>query len=314
MLVEVENLRVSIDGANILNGVSLNINKGDIYGLLGPNGAGKTTTIFAILGLYEPSFDKLNILGKKLDVNSNSIRSHIGVMPEDAGFYEWMKALEYLGWISNLYGVENDIAKLENLLEIVGLSDAKNKYISQYSRGMKQRLSLAKALVNDPKLLILDEPTNGLDPRGRKDIHDLFISLAKEKNIGILLSTHILEDVDRLCNKIGIINKGETVIEGELSNLLSNVTENIFIYKIRTEENLFSDFKLPQGVSILKKEGSWYHLSVNSKIYSSISNLWKDFFQKGLKILEIQLISGGLEDLYMRYTSVDDQNNTGDTK
>lgn len=311
MLVEVENLKVQIDGSNILNGVNLQIDSGDVYGLLGPNGAGKTTSIFAMLSLYESSFDKLNILGNKLDVNSNSIRSRIGVMPEDAGFYEWMKALEYLGWFSNLYGVEKDIAKLENLLEIVGLSDAKNRCISQYSRGMKQRLSLAKALVNDPKLLILDEPTNGLDPRGRKDIHDLFISLAKEKNIGILLSTHILEDVDRLCNKIGIINKGETVIEGELSNLLSNVTENIFIYKIRTEENLFSDFKLPQGVSILKKEGSWYHLSVNSKIHSSISNLWKDFFQKGLSILEIQLISGGLEDLYMKYTSADAKNNAG---
>ena len=314
MLVEIENLKVSIDGTNILNGVSLNMDKGDIYGLLGPNGAGKTTTIFAILGLYESSFDKLNILGNKLGLDSNSIKSHIGVMPEDAGFYEWMKALEYLGWFSNLYGVETDAdtAKLENLLEIVGLSDAKNKYISQYSRGMRQRLALAKALVNDPKLLILDEPTNGLDPRGRKDIHDLFIHLAKEKNIGILLSTHILEDVDRLCNKIGIINKGKTIIEGELSNLLSNVTENSSIYKIRTEENLSSDLKLPQDVAILKNEGNWIHLSVNSKIHSSISNLWKDLFQRGMNILEIHLINDGLENLYMKYTSV--ENNAGGEK
>lgn len=312
MLVEVENLKVSIEGTNILNGVSLHLDKGDIYGLLGPNGAGKTTTIFAMLGLYESSFDKLNILGNKLNANSDSIRSRIGVVPEDAGFYGWMKALEYLGWFSNLYGVETDTAKLKNLLELVGLSNAKDKYISQYSRGMKQRLALAKALVNDPELLILDEPTNGLDPRGRKDIHDLLIHLAKEKNIGILLSTHILEDVDRLCNKIGIINKGKTVIEGELSDLLSNVTGNIFIYKIRTEKKLSSELKLPRGVTILKEEGSWHHLSVNSEIYSSISDLWKDLFQRGANILEIHLISGGLEDVYMRYTSV--ENNAGGEK
>ena len=308
MLLEVDNLKVVINDNNILTGVSISLNKGDIYGLLGPNGAGKTTTIFAIMGLYEFSVSNFKLFGENVDNNLNLFKRKIGILPESQDFYNWMKPAQYLNWFSRLYRIESDKDKIDNLLMVVGLSNVKNKYISQFSRGMKQRLALAKALINKPELLILDEPTNGLDPRGRKEIHDLLISLAAEKNMGILFSTHILEDVDRLCNKIGIINNGKTVLHGELNSLILNSNETNLSYKIKLKNNARIKSELPAGVKIIKTEGSWLYINVDSELYPDISALWRYIFEKGFDILEIHSVNGGLEELYMKHTS---KNETG---
>ena len=221
MLVDVDTLCASIRGSRILNGVRLTLREGEIYGLLGPNGAGKSTTLSVLTGLRRADSGRVQVLGLDPAHQPQALRRRVGVLAEDAGFYGWMPAAEYLRFMARLYGIELTSGGTAQRLALVGLEHAGGKAISGFSRGMKQRLGLARALLNDPQLLILDEPTNGLDPRGRREIHDLLIRLSVERGAGILLCTHLLDDVDRLCARIGIIDAGRTRLEGDLADLLA---------------------------------------------------------------------------------------------
>lgn len=221
MLVDVDNLCASIGGSRILDGVRLSMREGEIYGLLGPNGAGKSTTLSVLTGLRRADSGKVQVLGLDPASQPQALRRRVGVLAEDAGFYGWMPAAEYLRFMARLYGIELTLGGTAQRLALVGLEHAGGKAIGGFSRGMKQRLGLARALLNDPQLLILDEPTNGLDPRGRREIHDLLIRLSVERGAGILLCTHLLDDVDRLCTRIGIIDAGRTRLEGDLAELLA---------------------------------------------------------------------------------------------
>ena len=217
-LVDAENLTLSIGGRPILDGVEVHLAAGDIYGLLGPNGAGKTTTLSVLTGLRRADGGSVSVLGRDPWSQHVELRRRIGVLPEQAGCYEWMSAAQYLRWFATLYGKRPTAAQLAERLARVGLDASDARPTGAFSRGMKQRLGLARALVNDPRLLILDEPTNGLDPRGRREIHDALLALARE-GVGILLSTHLLDDVTRLCSRVGILHRGHTVVEGMLGEL-----------------------------------------------------------------------------------------------
>lgn len=218
MLIDANHLQLTLDGQAILEDVSLHLERGEIYGLLGPNGAGKSTTIALLLGLYAPRAGTLEIFDGE-ETDSCRMRLRIGVMPEQEGLYEWMSASQYLIWYADFYGgLQQPVAAL---LAQVGLEGTAQRPIGQFSRGMKQRLALARTLVNAPELLILDEPTNGLDPRGRREIHDLLHWLATERQVGVLLCTHLLDDVERLCDRIGILDQGRTVLESDLGEIQS---------------------------------------------------------------------------------------------
>ena len=193
-MINIENLRLPIEGKEILKGIDLHLRPGDTYGLLGPNGAGKSTTIFALLGLRAFGSGRISVLGGNPADDAVFIRRSVGVMPEKAGLY---------GGLYDFAPTKQDVAKM---LEKVGLGAEAHRPIGTYSRGMKQRLAVARALISRPKLLILDEPTNGLDPKGRREIHDLLVEFASDGKAGVLLCTHLLDDVDRLCNRIGIID------------------------------------------------------------------------------------------------------------
>ena len=185
------------------------------------NGAGKSTTIFALLGLRAHASGRISVLGRDPGENAAAIRGSVGVMPENAGFYEWMTAPAYLRWYGRLFGETQTHRDLGILLEKVGLGTEGHRSIGTYSRGMKQRLAVTRALMPHPRLLILDEPTNGLDPKGRREIHDLLHEFAADGTAGVLLCTHLLDDVDRLANRIGIIDRGRTRLEGRLGDLLA---------------------------------------------------------------------------------------------
>ena len=218
MLIEADHLKLTLGRRNILNDVSLHLKAGDVYGLLGPNGAGKSTMIAVLLGLYPPDSGAPLLFGRSIARDPVPLRTRIGVMPERAGFYDWMTASRYLGWYAGFFnGLPHPVGEL---LAQVGLTDAAERPIGQFSRGMLQRLALARALLQGQELLILDEPTNGLDPRGRREIHDLLLDLARNRQVGILLCTHLLDDVDRLCTSIGILHRGNTVMEGPLVSVL----------------------------------------------------------------------------------------------
>lgn len=304
MLIDANHLKLALDGHSILSDVSLHLGAGEIYGLLGPNGAGKSTTIAILLGLYPSVSGSLALFDKDIDKDNASdtraLRQRIGVMPEHAGFYDWMTASGYLTWYAGFYGGMQQ--PLPELLERVGLGDARNQPIGQFSRGMQQRLGLARALLHGPELLILDEPTNGLDPRGRREIHDLLLELAQQRQVGILLCTHLLDDVDRLCTNIGIIDQGHSVLEGPLIELLGQQQVGRR-FRLRMETLPTDQTDLPPGISLSGQEGGWWHFTVHADNKSPLAAVWEALLKHGWKFTEIHAEGGGLEELYLRLTS-----------
>lgn len=304
MLIDVNHLKLTLDGRNILKDVSLHLESGEIYGLLGPNGAGKSTTIAALLGLYKADSGAIAMLDQTVGKHPEQIRSRIGVLPERAGFYHWMTVKNYLAWYAGFYGGLQQ--PLHLLLKQVGLDNASNHLIGQFSRGMLQRLGLARALLHGPELLILDEPTNGLDPRGRREIHDLLLDLAREQHVGILLCTHLLDDVDRLCTRIGIIDKGCTVLEGSLPELLGQRQVGRR-YRLRLESFPTNPGKFPSDVSLVRQEGDWWYFVVEAENAQFLPDIWKRMLNQGWQIAEIHAEGRGLEELYLRLTTTTDE-------
>ena len=202
-----------------MDGLNLHIKKSEFFGFLGPNGAGKTTTIRMITGILTPDHGTIRIDGHPLE-DKQKIASVIGVIPESRGFYEWMTAVEYLGFFADLYGIagKEKEERINLLLAEVDLIKRKNSRIGTYSRGMRQRLGLARALINNPQILFLDEPTLGLDPQGQEDIQ-LLLKKLNAKGVTVFLSSHLLNEVSNLCSRIGIINNGTLVAEGTIHEL-----------------------------------------------------------------------------------------------
>ncbi|BBP05984.1 hypothetical protein TPL01_22750 [Sulfuriferula plumbiphila] len=302
MLIEVADLKLSIHANPVLSDVRLTMQEGEIYGLLGPNGAGKSTTLSVLTGLRAADSGKVNVMGLAPLRQKRELHGKIGVLAEDSGFYGWMSAHGYLHWMARLYGRELSADEMVRRMEQVGLSAANRQAIKTYSCGMKQRLGLARALLNDPPLLILDEPTNGLDPRGRREIHDVLLALSREHGVGILLCTHLLDDVDRLCSRIGIIHQGKTLLEGVLTELLAEKT-GASRYRLRVASPGTASGALPQGVNLLAQEGGWLHLDIAPGIHPDAA--WRALFALGWRIIEIRSEDGGLEALYLGITETE---------
>jgi ABC-2 type transport system ATP-binding protein len=296
MLIDANHLTLTLQDRSVLQDVSLHMKEGDIYGLLGPNGAGKSTTIALLLGLYRPNKGDLKLFAQQTP-DIVSVRRRIGVMPELAGFYDWMSAADYLVWYAGLYGGMQ--ASPDILLRRVGLMDVGAKPIRHFSRGMKQRLALARALVHGPELLILDEPTNGLDPRGRREIHDLLLELADKDGVGILLCTHLLDDVERLCTRIGIIDNGRTVLEDDLDHLLQGGGRPRYrLHMTKVPDG----HPLPPTVGLLNRDESWWSFEVDLPQGMEIGRVWDDLLGYGWSFDEIHVERNDLEERYLQLT------------
>ena len=299
MILALDDIKLSLGGRPILKGVSLTLDKGEIYGLVGPNGAGKSTTIAAALGLLPVSSGAVALFKRDPRVHGDALRSRIGALPELNGFHEWMSAEEYLGYFASLYRLEYSSSELANRIGQVGLEAATGLPISTYSRGMKQRLGLARALIADPHLLVLDEPTNGLDPRGRREIHDIFLEMAGT-GTAILLCTHLLDDVERLCSRVGFIVDGRTVAEGRIGDLLLSRAK-AHRFRVRLAGALPTDnSKTSLPVRILSHEGEWAIVDIPADTEPAVA--WRDLVFRGWPIMEIVSAGGGLEELYMDLT------------
>jgi ABC-2 type transport system ATP-binding protein len=218
-VVKINNLSKRFGDFTAVNNLSLSVPEGSIYGFLGPNGAGKTTTLRMIVGLTEPTSGEVEIFGEKVEFGSSKGREIIGFLPDVPGYYDWMTAKEFLVFVGELYSIPKKMItnKVNELLNLVNLYKQRNKKVSKFSRGMKQRLGIAQALMNDPKLLILDEPVSALDPIGRKEVMDIISSLAGK--ITVFFSTHILADVERICDRVIIINEGSKILEDSIANI-----------------------------------------------------------------------------------------------
>ncbi|MDE1925069.1 MAG: ABC transporter ATP-binding protein [Patescibacteria group bacterium] len=218
-IITAKNLTKSYGGRMAVDHIDLSVETGEFYGFLGPNGAGKTTTIRMLTGILQPDEGVVSV-GGHASGDKQKIAELIGVVPEGRGFYDWMTAYEYLDFFAELYGLAGaeKEKRIADLLEKVGLTKRKNSRVGTYSRGMKQRLALARALINSPRILFLDEPTLGLDPQGQEDIQRLLKDLNKE-GITIFLSSHLLNEVSNLCSRIVILHGGRIVANGTLAEL-----------------------------------------------------------------------------------------------
>ena len=228
-VIEVRGLTKDFKDSRAVDSLSVNVYRGDVFGFLGPNGAGKSTTIRMLLTLIRPKEGSIKIFGKSLMENRNDILKDIGAIIENPAFYNYLSAYKNLEILSRMSGREISSNKIMETLETVGLKERSASKVKTYSHGMKQRLGIAQALLHDPELIILDEPTTGLDPQGMKEIRDLINYLCKEKNKTIFLSSHILSEVEQVANRMIIINKGKTVVEGNVQELLDSAEMKVTI-------------------------------------------------------------------------------------
>ncbi|PWL08091.1 ATP-binding cassette domain-containing protein [Methanosphaera cuniculi] len=216
-ILQTENLTKKYDNKTIINNLNLKIKKGEIYALLGKNGAGKTTTMCMMTKLIKKDKGEIKIFNKNIE-NNNEIFKKIGTLIEYPGFYENLTGLENLKYFQEIQ-TKPDKSQLEKILKIVGLHESKDKLVKKYSMGMKQRLAIATAIINTPDLLILDEPINGLDPKGIIDMRMFLKSLSKEYGMTILISSHILSEIEQIADRIGIINHGEIIEEIKIEDI-----------------------------------------------------------------------------------------------
>lgn len=221
-VIEVKGLSKQFREVRAVDNLDLNVYKGDVFGFLGPNGAGKSTTIRMLLSLIKPTSGSIEIFGKPLHANRIDILRRIGAIVEKPDFYLYLSAYKNLEMLGRISGTDTSRKRIMEILELVGLDKRYSSKVKTFSHGMKQRLGIAQALLHDPDLIILDEPTTGLDPQGMKEIRDLIIYLSRERGKTVFLSSHILPEVEIVATRMIIISKGKTRVEGTVQELLNS--------------------------------------------------------------------------------------------
>ncbi|SMG33852.1 ABC-2 type transport system ATP-binding protein [Paenibacillus aquistagni] len=233
-VIQTKNLTKTYKKQAAVKNVNLEIQKGDIYGFLGPNGAGKTTTIRMLLGLIQPTRGSIELFGKELKKNKMDILRRTGSLVEYPSYYGHLSAVENLEAIRRITG--GPVARIAEVLDIVQLTKDAKRAVKGYSLGMKQRLGIAAALLNNPELLILDEPTNGLDPSGIQEIRELIKNMPRQFGITVLVSSHLLSEVEQMAEKVGIIREGELVFQGRMEELVSKASSGFRLAVSEPEE------------------------------------------------------------------------------
>lgn len=235
-VLEIQNLQKGFGGRKVLCGLDLSVPEHSIYGFIGRNGAGKTTTMKAVLGLLKPDKGKIYVMGDKVRFGQTNTNKYIGYLPDVPEFYSYMTPMEYLGLCGAVSGMSKSdtTARSMELLELVGLGQEYHR-IKGFSRGMKQRLGIAQALLNRPGLLICDEPTSALDPAGRKEILDILLAVREQTTV--LFSTHILSDVERICTQAAFLNEGKIAVQGSVAELRNKRRSDGYIIETEHKED-----------------------------------------------------------------------------
>lgn len=219
----------------VLHNVDMQCYAGEVFGFLGPNGAGKTTTIKIVVGLLDKDSGEVSVCGKDLKKDFEGALSNIGAIVENPELYKYLSGMDNLKQFARMRGV-NDINKINEVVRLVGMSNRINEKVKKYSLGMRQRLGVAQALLHDPKLLILDEPTNGLDPEGIHELRNILKSLAHEKGICVVVSSHIMSEMEQLCDRVGIITNGMMVGTYTVDELVNQNAGNYCVYEIKVND------------------------------------------------------------------------------
>jgi ABC-2 type transport system ATP-binding protein len=221
-ILEVKDLHKKYKDVYAVKGLNLSVNKGDIYGFLGPNGAGKSTTLRMIVSLIKPTSGEIEIFGDSLTNNPQKALRRLGALIEKPDFYKYLTAYQHLEMLSAISGVPANKQTIIETLELVGLAERAHSRVKTFSQGMRQRLGLAQTIIHNPELIILDEPANGLDPQGMKDMREMIVRLNQERGLTIILSSHILHEVEMMATRMVIIHKGIARVEGTVKELLDN--------------------------------------------------------------------------------------------
>ncbi|WP_337865454.1 ABC transporter ATP-binding protein [Ignavibacterium sp.] len=298
LVIEIKNLSKNFKELKAVDNLNINVFKGDVFGFLGPNGAGKSTTIRMLLTLIKPSGGSIKIFGKNLFRERLSILRNVGAIVEKPDFYGYLSAYKNLEILSRISGHDIPKKRIMEVLELVGLAERYKSKVKTFSHGMKQRLGLAQALLHDPDLIILDEPTTGLDPMGMKEIRDLIIHLSRDLKKTVFLSSHILFEVEQVANRMIIINKGTARVEGEVKELLnaSHLTVTFEVTNIEKAKAVLSNTRW----SKLMKN------SANSKIEftidsNDVASLNRYLVENGIDVSSI-IPTRSLEEYFLKIT------------
>lgn len=293
-VLKVSNITKKIKKTQIIKGVSFDIKEGEILGFLGPNGSGKTTTLRMIVGLSKPTSGEIEICGYSIKKEYVSAMKNVGCIIEGPDLYDYMsgyKNLELLGSMSKGVTKKN----IDEAVELVGMGSRIHDKVAIYSMGMKQRVGLAQALIHKPKLLILDEPTNGLDPQGIHEFRELIKKLAKEKGISVLISSHLISEVQLMCDRVSIINNGSIIKNASIAEVLST---GEVIWKLNDPQKAQSILKNTFSIdSSIDEKGLLALIDV-----VMLSKINKTFFNSGIEIDYIENKKRTLEDLFLTLT------------
>ena len=306
-IIELRGLTKCYGSVKAVDDLNLNIQKGEIFGLLGPNGAGKTTTILMMLGLTEPTAGTAHVCGYNATNSPIPVKRKVGYMPDSLGFYDNMTALENLMYVGELNGIPQAEIKERALsvMRMVGLENEIDKKTSAYSRGMKQRLGLADVLIKQPDVVILDEPTLGIDPSGVKEFLTLLRQLSRQQGLTVLLSSHHLHHVQQVCDRVGIFVKGKLLVEGNMDTLSKNLFEGkSFEVLVTLRNNLTlpweheSEFLQLDGVKQLGVNDREITVTCS---HDNTPEIVRFFVLKGYEVMGVQRKEHGLDDIYQKY-------------
>jgi ABC-type multidrug transport system ATPase subunit len=300
IVIQVNQLTKQFGNIKAVNNISFQVHKGDVFGFLGPNGAGKTTTMGMLLGLITPTAGEGTILGNSIFKEQHLIKPRIGAVIENPSFYPFMSGFDNLKAMFYASGLKPNTATIKEKLELVGLSDRAKSKFKTYSLGMKQRLGLAAILLTNPDIIFLDEPNNGLDPAGQKEIRELIFSLVKDKEKTVFISSHQLMEIEKICNRVAVIQKGNIVKTGSTKELL------------HTNQGVYVQTQFPQkAIDLLAAKGITANLSSERNfnlfvlvVFEVIPNVLEILVDGDCQIFAVEPHKISLEDLFLELTEV----------
>lgn len=300
IVLETSGLTKDFGRRRAVDDLSLQVRAGDIYGFLGPNGAGKSTTIRMLVGLVKPTEGSARLYGTDVHSENRKALERIGALVESPAFYRYLSARDNLRILSRLSGGCSE-RRIDEVLDLVGLLDRARDKVKTYSHGMRQRLGIAQALLPDPELVILDEPTTGLDPEGMKDVRGLILRLANDLGKTVFLSSHLLHEVEQVCTRVGIVNRGRLVATGEVSSLLGSAAGLVEL-RVGDGDRAARALDTVADVELVSRTGNVLSVRVSHDCMPALNRL---IVESGIDLYTVSTKSASLEDLYLNLVQED---------
>lgn len=296
--------------------LNLVINSGEIFGLLGPNGAGKTTTILMLMGLTEPTSGSLRVGGYDPMRDALDVKRIVGYMPDNIGFYDDLTGRENLRYTARLNHISEREAeaRIQSLLKNVGLAESADRKVKEYSRGMRQRLGIADVLLKDPKIIIFDEPTLGLDPEGAKELLDMIRDMGRKEGKTVIISSHLLLQMQSVCDRVGIFVKGKLIVEGRIRDLAARLSSGCNVIEVRAEpmERLADAVKSVAGVLDIEMEGDM--LLVKGDGENLAPRIVAELAARSMAVYHLKVREYNLDDIYQQYFRGEEVKQNGSSK